>query len=249
VHGIALVPEFNRGYVSNGTTNDVAIFDTKTLAVIGRVAVGKKPDAIIYDASTKRVIVNNGSSDDSTILNAADGKVTGTVALGGGPEFAAADGKGKIYVNLEAQNEMVKFDALSLRVEARWPLAPCKTPTSLAMDTATRRLFVGCRSGVMAVVDADTGKVVTTRPIGGTVDATVFDPATKLIYLSCGDGTVSIFREDSANNYSAVETLKTEPGAKTMALDPKTKRIFLSVAERKARVVVPNTFHVLVYGH
>jgi DNA-binding beta-propeller fold protein YncE len=248
VHGIALAPEFNRGFASDGQTNDVTIFDLKTLAVVGHAPTGKKPDAIIYDPATKRVIANNGDSDSSTIINAADGTVAGAVDLGGGPEFAAADGKGKVYINLEDKSEMVKIDPVALKLEARWPLKPCEAPSSLAMDTATRRLFAGCRNHLMTVVDADTGKVVTTMPIGDHVDATEFDAATKLIYFSNGDGTVDIFHEDSPDHFTAVEKVKTEAGAKTMALDPKTRKIFLSVAERDGRTVRPGTFHVLVCG-
>lgn len=248
VHGIAIVPELNRGFTSNGQTNDVTIFDLKTLAVVGHVPVGKKPDAIIYDPATKRVIVNNGDSNSSTIVNAADGKVAGTVDLGGGPEFAAADGKGKVYINLEEQNEMVKIDPMALKLDAHWSLKPCEGPSALAIDPATRRLFAGCGNHLMAVVDADSGKVVTTMPIGDHVDAAAFDPETKLIFMSNGDGSVDIFHEDSADHFSVVEKVKTERGAKTMALDPKTHKIFLSVAEREGRTVKPGTFHVLVYG-
>ena len=248
VHGIAVAPEFNRGFTSNGQTNDVTIFDLKTLAVAGRVPTGKKPDAIIYDPATKRVIANNGDSDSSTIINAADATVAGTVDLGGGPEFAAADGKGKVYINLEDKSEMVKIDPVALKLEARWPLKPCEAPSALAMDSATRRLFAGCRNHLMAVVNADTGKVVASMPIGDHVDAAAFDAATRLVFLSNGDGTVDIFHEDSPDHYTAVEKVQTEPGAKTMAFDPKTQKIFLSVAEREGRTIKPGTFHVLVYG-
>ncbi len=248
VHGVALAPEFNKGFTSNGQSNDVTVFDLKTLKILARVPAGKKPDAIIYDPATKRVIVSNNGGDSSTIITAADHKVAGGIELGGAPEFSAADGKGKVFTNLEDKNEIVKIDPVALKVEARWPLAPCATPTGLAMDTATRRLFVGCRSKHFAVVNADTGKVVATMPIGAGVDAAKFDPATKLVFLSNGDGTVNVFHEDSADKYSTVQTIKTELGAKTMTLDPKTHEIYLSVAERKERAVTPGTFHVLVYG-
>ncbi|HYK92028.1 MAG TPA: YncE family protein [Acidobacteriota bacterium] len=249
VHGIAVVPEFNRGFVTCGQTNEVAIFDLKTMAVVSRVPAGKKPDAIIYDAALKRVIVNNNGGDSSTIINAADGKASGTIDLGGAPEFAAADGKGKVFINLEDKSETVKIDPISLKVEARWPLKPCETPSSMAMDTANRRLFIGCRNKLMAVVNADTGKVITTMPIGDHVDATVFEPATGRIFFSNGDGTVDIFHEDSPDRLSVVARLTTEAGAKTMALDPKTHRIFLSTADRDAKTVKPGSFHVLVYGY
>jgi DNA-binding beta-propeller fold protein YncE len=249
VHGIALAPEFNRGFISCGQTNEVAIFDLKTLAVVSRVPTGKKPDAIIYDAAIKRVIVNNNGGDSTTIINAADGKVSGTVDLGGAPEFAAADGKGKVFINLEDKSETVKIDPVSLKVEARWPLKPGETPSSMAMDTANHRLFIGCRNKLMAIVDADTGKVIATMPIGDHVDATVFEPTTGRIFFSNGDGTVDIFHQDSPDRLSVVAKLTTEAGAKTMALDPKTHRIFLSTADRDGKAVKPGSFHILVYGY
>lgn len=249
VHGIALAPEFNRGFVTCGQTNEVAIFDLKTLAVVARVPSGKKPDATIYDPAAKRVIVNNNGGDSSTIINAADGKVSGTIDLGGAPEFAAADGKGKVFVNLEDRSETVKIDPISLKVEARWPLKPGETPSSMAMDTANRRLFIGCRNKLMLVVNADTGKVITAMPIGDHVDATVFESATARIFFSNGDGSVVIFHEDSPDHVSVVARLTTEPGAETMALDPKTHRIFLSTADRDGKMLKPGSFHVLVYGY
>jgi len=248
VHGIAVVPEINRGFISNGLTDDVAMFDLKTLEIVGRLPAGKKPDAIIYDRATKRVIADNNGGDSSTIIDAAGGKVAGTIELGGAPEFAAGDGKGKVFINLEDKSEVVKIDPIALKLEARWPLKPCQTPTGMAMDTATRRLFIGCRNKLMALVDADTGTVIVTLPIGGGVDAAAFDAATKLVYFSNGDGTVDIFHEDSPDHLSVAGKLQTEPGAKTMALDPKTHNIFLSVAEREEKKVKPDTFHVLIYG-
>ncbi len=248
VHGIALAQEFGRGFISNGATNNVSLFDLKTLKVLSKVPAGKKPDAIIYDPASKRVIVNNNGGNSTTVLDAKTAKPTGTIELGGAPEFAAADGKGMVYLNLEDTNELVKIDPVALKVAARWPLKPCETPTGLAMDQSTHRLFVACRSKVMAVVDADSGKVITTMPIGAGTDAAVFDPKTKLVYCSNGDGTINVFHQDSADKYSAVETVKTEAGAKTMALDPKTSRIFTAAAQREGRAVKPGTFAVLVYG-
>src|SRR5439155_1812808 len=192
----------------------------------------------------KRVIVNNGDSNNSTIINPADGKVTGTIDLEGAPEFAAADGKGKIFINLEDKNETVKVDPIALKVEARWSLKPCETPTALAMDTATRRLFIGGRNKMMAVLNADTGAIVATLPIGVRVDAAVYEPSTHLIFFSNGDGTVDIFHQDSPDHYSTVSKLTTEAGAKTMAFDPQTHHIFLSVAQREGRTIKPGTFHV-----
>ncbi len=248
VHGIALVPEINRGFISNGQTNDVLVFDLKTLETISRLPAGKKPDAIFYDRATRRVIANNNGGDSSTIIDAAAGKVAGTIELGGAPESGAGDGKGKVFINLEDKNEAVKIDPVALKLEARWALKPCETPTAMAMDTATRRLFIGCRNKMTALVNADSGAVIATLPIGGGVDAAAFDAATKLVYFSNGDGTVNIFHEDSPDKLSPAGKLQTEPGAKTMALDPKTHNVFLSVAEREGRTIKPGTFHVLIFG-
>jgi DNA-binding beta-propeller fold protein YncE len=241
VHGIAVAPEFGRGFVSNGQASTVTIFDLKTLKPIADVPTGQKPDAIIYDPATSRVFAFNGGSNSATAIDAATGKVVGTVDLGGGSEFAAADGKGFIFNNLEDESLVLKINSRELKVEQRWPTARCSSPSSMAMDRATRRLFVGCRSKVMAVLDADSGKVIATLPIGDHVDATAFDPETKLIFNSNGEGTITIIHEDSPDKYSAVETVKTAPRAKTMALDPKTHRLFLSTAEN-------GQFEVLVVG-
>ena len=242
VHGIAIAPELGRGFVSNGQSATVTIFDLKTLKTIGEVPTGQKPDAIIYDPSTSRAFAFNGGSNSATAIQAADGKVAGTVDLGGGPEFAAADGSGYVYDNLEDESLVLKINANSLKVEQRWPTAPCASPSSMAMDRPNRRLFLGCRSKVMAVMNADTGKVITTLPIGDHVDATAFDPDSRLIFNSNGEGTITVIRQDSPDKYSIVETVKTLPRAKTMALDPKTHQLFLSTAEA-------GQFEVIVVGH
>ena len=241
VHGIAIAAEFGRGFVSNGQSSTVTIFDLKTLKPIADVPTGKKPDAIIYDPATKRVFAFNGGSDSATAIDAATGKVAGTVDLKGGPEFAAADGQGFVYNNLEDESLVVKIDANKLTVEQRWPTAPCASPSSMAIDRTNHRLFLGCRSKVMAVMNADTGQIITTLPIGDHVDATAFDPETKLIFNSNGEGSVTVIHQDGADKYSAVETVKTLPRAKTMALDPKTHQLFLSTAES-------GQFEVLVVG-
>lgn len=241
VHGIAIAPELGRGFVSNGQASTVTIFDLKTLKPIAEVATGQKPDAIIYDPATSRVFAFNGGSNSATAIDAASGKVAGTVDLGGGPEFAAADGKGYVFNNLEDESQVLKINSRELKVEQRWPTAPCASPSSMAMDQANRRLFIGCRSKVMAVVDAESGKVITTLPIGDHVDATAFDPETKLIFNSNGEGTISVIHEESPDHYSPVGTVKTVPRAKTMALDPKTHRLFLSTTEN-------GQFEVLVVG-
>jgi len=241
VHGIALVPELGRGFISDGQTSTVTIFNLKTLETIGQVPAGKKPDGIIFDPATHQVFAFNGGSNSVTVISAADGKVAGTVDLGGGPEFAVADGQGHVFNNLEDQNQVVKIDSAKLVVEQRWPLAPCEAPSSMAMDRPNRRLFIGCRNKVMAVVDADSGKVITTVPIGDHVDATAFDPDSRLIFNSNGEGTITVVRQDTPDRYSVVETIKTLPKAKTMAFDPKTHHLFLSTAE-------DGQFEVLVVG-
>ena len=242
VHGIAIAAELGRGFVSNGQSSTVTIFELKTLKTIAQVPTGKKPDAIIYDPATSRVFAFNGDSSSATVIEAATGKVAGTVDLGGGPEFAVADGSGYVYDNVEDQGLVLKINSRSLRVEQRWPTAPCASPSSMAMDRQDRRLFLGCRNKVMAVMNADTGHVITTLPIGDHVDATAFDPASGLIFNSNGEGTITVIHEDSPDKYSSVENVKTVPKAKTMALDPKSHQLFLSTAEA-------GQFEVLVVGH
>jgi YVTN family beta-propeller protein len=241
VHGIAIAPDVGRGFVSDGQSSTVTIFDLKTLKRIAEVPTGKKPDAIIYDPATSRVFAFNGGSNSATVIEAADGKVAGTIDLGGGPEFAAADGKGYVYNNLEDESLVLKINSRTLKVEQRWPTAPCASPSSMAIDRTNRRLFLGCRSKVMAVMNADTGQVITTLPIGDHVDATAFDVETRLIFNSNGEGTVTVIRQESPDKYSIVETVKTLPRAKTSALDPKTHQLFLSTAES-------GQFEVLVVG-
>ena len=241
VHGIAIAADLGRGFVSNGQSSTVTIFDLKTLKTIGEVATGKKPDGIIYDPATSRVFAFNGGGNSATVIEAKDGTVAGTVDLGGGPEFAAADGTGFVFNNLEDESMVVKINSRTLKVEQRWPTAPCRSPSSMAMDRPNRRLFLGCRSKVMVVMNADSGQVITTLPIGDHVDATAFDPETRLIFNSNGEGTVTVIRQHGADKYSIVETVKTLPRAKTMALDPKTHQLFLSTAEA-------GQFEVLVVG-
>jgi YVTN family beta-propeller protein len=227
VHGIALAEDAGHGFISNGQASTVVIFDLKTLAPISQVPTGKKPDAIVYDPSTHRVFAMNGGSDSATVIDAVSGKVVGTIARGGGPEFAAADGLGNVFVNLEDQNATLRLDAREMTAKNRWPLAPCERPSSMAIDRAQHRLFIGCRSKVMAVVDSDTGSVIVTLPIGEHVDASAFDPATGLIFNSTGEGTVDVFHEDSPDKYTAVQRIPTHPGSKTMALNSKTHELLV----------------------
>ena len=261
VHGIALAPELGRGFTSNGREGTVSIFDLKTLATSGKVKAGDNPDAILYDPATKRVFTFNGRSQDSTAIDAAGGKVLGTIKLDGKPEFAASDAKGEIFVNIEDKSELVAIDPNKLEVRAKWPLAPCEEPSGLSIDRKNRRLFVGCGNKMMAVVDADSGKVLATLPIGDGVDATTFDPGTGLAFASCGaDGVLTVVKEESPEKFSVAENVRTQKGARTLALDAKTHNVFVVTAQFGATpapttenphprpAIVPDSFVVLVVG-
>jgi YVTN family beta-propeller protein len=231
VHGVAVAPEFGRGFITNGGADSVTVFDLKTLAKIAEVKVGKKPDAIVYDSVSKRIFAMNGDGDSTTAINAADNKVVGTVELGGGPEFTVSDGKGNVFVNLEEENLLLRIDSQTLTIKNRWPVAPCQAPSSLGFDEENNRLFLGCRSKVMAVVDAASGSVVGSFPIGDHADATAFDPRAKVAFTSTGDGNIFAFHQDSPNAYSALPTIPTVKGSKTMTIDKKTQRLFVPARE------------------
>ncbi len=233
VHGIALAPEFSRGFISNGKDGSVTVFDLKTLTVVGRVDTkGKKPDAILYEPATKRIFTFNGGSANCTAIDAVSMNVVGTLDLGGAPEGPAVDGKGDIYVNIENTNEVVRFDAASLSVRSRWTVAPAQTPTGLSMDRANRILFVGGRNQVFVALSADDGRVLAKIPIGEGVDGTAFDVETGLIYVSNKEGSLDIIHEDGPLSFRAVARLITSPGAKTLALDPQSHRVFLPTARQ-----------------
>jgi len=257
VHGIALAPELGRGFTSNGREGTVSIFDIKNLGLISKVKVGDNPDAILYDPASKRVFTFNGRSHDSSAIDAASGKVLGTIPLDGKPEFAASDAKGEIFVNIEDKSELVAIDPNKLDVKAKWPLAPCTEPSGLSIDRKHRRLFVGCDNKMMAVVDADSGKVLATPAIGEGVDATAFDEETNLAFASCGEGVLTVVKEESPEKFSVAENVKTQQGARTMALDSKTHNAFVVTAEfgpppaptadnpHPRRSMVPDSFVVL----
>lgn len=260
VHGIAIAPGLSRGFISNGQSGTVAVFDTKTLKKIGDdLVAGKNPDAIVYDPATGRIFAFNGGSSSATVIDAELGSIVGTVALQGKPEFAVADGANAMFVNIEDKSAIARIDTRKLLVEQMWKLAPCEEPSGIAMDRALRRLFVGCGNKLMAVVNADTGKIVSTLPICSGVDATVFDPGPKLVFHSCGDGTVSVFHQDSPDQYTAQEPLQTRAGSRTMAVDTKTHKLFLPTVDfepepaqpaqegqRPRRKMLSGTFGVLV---
>ena len=231
VHGIAIASDMDKGFISDGRDNNVTIFDTKTLKALGTAPAGKNPDAIIYDPASKRVFAFNGSSKDATAIDAKTGTVAGTIPLGGKPEFAAADEKGHVFVNIEDTSEIVQFDSNKLTVENRWKIAPGEEPSGLAMDRKHRRLFSVCSNKLMVVVNADTGAVVTTLPIGAGTDAAGFDPETGFAFSSNGEGTLTVVHEDSADKFSVVDTVPTQVRARTMALDSKTHQVFTVTAE------------------
>ncbi len=245
VHGVALADDLGRGFTSNGRDSSVTIFDLKSLAVLGRLKLpARNPDAIEYDAVTKRVFVFNG----------------GSVALGGKPEFAVADGVGRMYVNLEDSSAVLAFDARTLEVLHRWPLAPGEGPSGLAMDREHRRLFAGCSNQKLVVIDADGGRVVSVLPIGAKVDGVAFDTKRQLVFSSNGDGTLTVIHEDAPDRYSVLQNVATQTGARTLALDRETGRVYLPTAEfgppspptadrpHPRPTVVPGTFVVLVAG-
>ena len=260
VHGIALAPELGRGFISNGREGTVTIFDLNTLKTITKVKAGENPDAILYDSASKRVFAFNGRSHDATAIDAATGSVVGTIKLEGKPEFAASDGKGEIFVNIEDKSQIDAIDPSKLEVKASWPLSPCQEPSGLAIDRENRRLFAGCDNKMMAIVDADTGKVVATAPIGDGVDANAFDPGTGLAFASCGEGVLTVVHEDSPGKFSVVDNVPTQSGARTMALDEKTHNVYLVTAKfgpppaatadnpHPRRTILPDSFVVLVYG-
>ena len=267
VHGIALAPKLGRGFTSNGRGNSVTIFDLKTLKPLGTVAVGTGPDCIVYEPKTQRVFTFNGRSNDATAIDAKSGKVVGTITLGGRPEFAAVDGAGTVYDNLESTSEVVAIDASTLSLKKRWSLAPAESPSGLAIDAKSHTLFSVCDGGKMVISDAAHGRFSSTALIGNGPDAADFDPGTGLTFSSNGqDGTLSVLREyfqvagrlsDAAPGCQPVQTVPTQEGARTMALDTKTHRVFLVTATPGPTVpgtpprrpsYVPGTFTLLVFG-
>jgi DNA-binding beta-propeller fold protein YncE len=259
VHGVAFAPKLNRGFVSAGRAAKVVIFNLKTLATIGTVKTGDNPDAILYDPATRRIFTMNGRSHDSTAIDAATGRVAGTIPLPGKPEFAVADGHGNIFVNLEDKSQELRINSKTLKIVTQWPMAPCESPSGLAMDIKHQRLFAGCDNKLLAVMDAKAGRVVTTVPIGEGVDANRFDPGTQYVFSSNGQsGTLTVIHEDSPNKYTVVENVPTVLGARTMEIDPVTHDVFLVTAKFGPRpaattenphprpALVPDSFVVLV---
>lgn len=261
VHGVALAPDLGRGATSNGRDQSVTIFDLRSLRPLGRVrTTGGNPDAIQYEPATHRIFTFNGAGQNATAIDPVTGAVVGTIALGGKPEFAVVAGGGRIYVNIEDKAELVALDARALAVSARWPLKPCEEPTGLSLDATHGRLFVGCSNRLMAVVDAATGRLVATLPIGGGVDGTAFDPGAGLAFSSNGEGTLTVVREVTPDSFVVVDNVPTQRGARTLALDPRTHNVLLATAEfgpaptptpeqpRPRPTLVPGSFVILVVG-
>jgi DNA-binding beta-propeller fold protein YncE len=261
-HGVALAPEFNRGFISDGDAAKIAIFDLKTMQKLGEAQADTDTDCVVYDPASKNVFSMNGDGNSSTVVNARTGQVVKTIALNGKPEFAVADGKGMVYASISDKNEIAAIDTRTLAVKSRWPVAPSGGATALAMDREHRRLFSAGRGPqMMVVLDADSGKVIQSFPITAGVDAAAYDPDSAMIFVSTTDGNIHVFHEDSPDKYSVVETIPTQYGAKTMGLDSKTHRLFLDTADFGTpapapaaggrggrRAAVPGTFRVLVYG-
>jgi YVTN family beta-propeller protein len=262
VHGVAIDPKTGHGFTSNGRSNSVTVFDTKTFKKVAEIPVGEGPDAILFDPVTERVFTFNGRAQTATAIDAKTEQVVGTVTLPGRPEFPVSDGKGHLYDNIEDKSEIVEIDPRGLKVTREWPIAPAESPSGLAMDRKNRRLFAVCDGQKLAVVNADTGKVVATPAIGNGPDACVYDAKDRLVFSPNGqDGTMTIFKQVTPDDYQAIQTLETQPGARTMAFDEKTGNIFTVTAKvqppapgaeqaggRRRRSYVPGSFVVLEYG-
>jgi DNA-binding beta-propeller fold protein YncE len=251
VHGVALDAETGRGFASNGREDTVTQFNLKSLAVEKKIKVGNRPDAILFDPFSKRVFTFNAGSKDTTAVDVSKGEVVGKVELGGKPEFAATDEKGTVFVNIEDTSELVAFDPQKLAVKSRWKLADCEEPSGLAMDLKNRRLFVGCANKKMAIVNADNGKMVATASIGDGCDATAFDAGWGVAFASAGDGTITVVKEDGGDKFSVVQTITTQKGARTMAVDAKSHQLFTVTATvtgttRETRKIEPDSFVVIV---
>ena len=261
VHGFVVAPELQRGFSSNGKEGKASVVDLKTLRTISKVETGENPDALVYESKRGEVYVFNRTGKSATVIDAKNARVVATIPLEGSPEFAVADpAAGRIYCNLEDKNEVAVIDAGKHEVVARWPLAPGEEPTGIALDPAHHRLFSACHNKVMAMLETESGRVAATVPIGAGVDGCAFDDVTRLAFASCGEGVTTIAREETPEKLNVVQTLKTERGARTMALDPKTHRIYLPTAQFEpapspspgvspARPkIIANTLKLLVYG-
>jgi DNA-binding beta-propeller fold protein YncE len=262
VHGIALVKDQGKGFISCGGDSTVTVFDLDSLKTTDHVKVGQRPDCIIYDPGSKRVFTFNAGSKDASAIDPESLKVVGSVPLGGKPEFAAADGKGMVYVNVEDKDEIVAFDSKELKEKSRWPIAPGHEPSGLSMDREGRRLFSTCGNKKMVVLDADSGKVVTTLDIGDGTDACAYDPELHHVFSSNRDGTLTVVKQASPDNYNVMQNLKTQRGARTMAVDTTAHRVYLVTAKakpnptpppegqrRRRPTFEPGSFTLIIVGH
>src|SRR2546430_3493546 len=261
VHGFVAVPELQRGFSSNGKESKSSVVDLKTLKTFSKIDTGEIPDAVVYEPLRGEVYIFNHKGNSATVIDAKEAKAVAKIPLGGGPEFAAVDETAsRIYCNIEDKNEVAVIDTAKHEVIARWPLAPGEEPSGIALDAAHHRLFATCHNKMMEMVDTESGKVVGSVPIGTGVDGAAFDDGTQLAFASCGEGTTTIAKEEAPDKLTVVQTLKTERGARTMALDPATHRIYLPTAQFQPAsspspgmspgrpAIVPNTFKLLVYG-
>lgn len=260
VHGIALVQNLGKGFISDGGGDEAVVFDIKALKVTAHIKTGGNPDCIIYDPASKHVFTMNGKTSDSSVIDPATDAVVATISMGGRPEYAVADGDGTIYDNIEDKNEVVALDSRTNTIKSRWPIAPAEEATAMAMDVKRHRLFIGGRNKLLAIMDAETGKVIQTFPIGAGVDTNIYEPETGLLFTATREGTLHIFHEDSPGKFTVVENVKTEFGARNAALDPKTHRIFIDTADfapapapttgqpNPQPTPVSGTFRLLVYG-
>ena len=255
VHGIAFINASQKGYTSNGRTNDVTVFNLNTNAVITKIATGENPDAIFYEEYSKHIITCNGRSKDLTIIDPETNKVVATIGVGGKPETAVSDNAGHIFVNVEDKNEIVKIDIVNNKVEEHWSIEPGEEPTGLAIDIKTKRLFAGTNKKLI-IVDASNGKVVANLPIGEGCDGVAFDNALKYIYTSNGEGTMTIVKENNANDFKVIENIKTKKGARTIGNDETSHLVYLPTADFEAQApgeksrpkMIPGSFQILVYG-
>ena len=258
VHGIAIAPEFNKGFISNGADSNVTVFTLKNFKVIEKVPVtGRNPDAILYEPFTKTIITWNGRSSNATVIDAKTDKVIKTIALAGKPEAAVSDGKGKVFVNIEDKSQVSMINVKTWKVEQTWSVSPGEEPSGLALDNVTHRLF-SATDKLMVVLDAETGKVITTLPTGGRVDGAGFDPGLKRAYSSCGEGVLTVVQEENPNSFKVLENVPTQVGARTISVSAKSHRIYLPTAEfgptpektadnpRPRPTVKPGSFTVLV---
>ncbi len=259
-HGVVFLPELGKGYATSGDPGSVVVFDLKTFQHLAEIPTAKDSDVVIYDKNSGKVMTFNGDSQNSTVIDPATDKAVTTLDLGGSPEVALSDAKGHVFDNLESKSEILKIDSKTMKITKHWPLAPGESPSGLAMDVKNNRLFSGCHNKFLVVMNAKNGKVIQTLPIGDHVDGTYFDPISGNIFVSCGDGTLNVIHEDSPDKYAVLENVQTEEGAKTLAFDSKTDRIFLTTAQREPartptkdnpkpkRKILAGTFHVLVVG-